>query len=136
MRLCALDISTMVISSAVLATVLVAFALLRVCAQLEVLGALDRFHPLGLALGALKLQHNLLGRLCLLVENRLGLPTEAGLLLVVTALSLGGHGRFAGLVLGHLMRSVLLALAAVSLPDLWDVHHGDWSERAQRKLNL
>merc|ERR1719198_1733848 len=47
--------------------------------------ALDGLHALCLALGALKLEHNFLGCFRLFVEDRLGLPTKAGLLLVVPA---------------------------------------------------
>merc|ERR1719498_95889 len=96
--------------SAVLAAVLAA-ALLSASAQLEVLGPLDWLHPLGLALRALELQHNLLRRLRLLVEDRLRLAAEAGLLLVVAALPLRGQGRLAGLVLRDLVGRVLRALA-------------------------
>merc|ERR1719453_2835697 len=98
--------------SAVLAAIL-ALAFLGVRAQLEMLGALDGLHALGLALGALELQHDFLGSLGLLVEDRLGLSAEACLLLVVTALALGTEGGLAGLVLRDLVRRVLPALPAV-----------------------
>merc|ERR1740121_3164979 len=108
--------------SSVLATVLV-LALLRIGAQLEVLGALDGRHSLCLALGALKLQHDLLGGLCLLVEHRLGLSAEALLLLLVTSVTLSLSCLLACLVLRHLVRRVLLALLAVCLSGLRDVDH-------------
>merc|ERR1719145_207331 len=108
--------------SPILAAVLV-LAFLRVRAQLEVLGALDGLHPLRLALGTLELEHDLLGCLRLLVEHGLRLPAEAGLLLVVTSLALGADRGLARLVLGHLVRGVLLALAAVGVAGLRDVHH-------------
>lgn len=57
--------------------------------QLEVLAALKSELCLGLALCALESQDNLLGGLCLLVEDRLGLTTVTGLLTVVTTLTLG-----------------------------------------------
>jgi hypothetical protein len=57
--------------------------------QLEVLAALESQLALGLALDAFQSQHNLLGGLGLLVEDRLSLTTVTGLLAVVTALSLG-----------------------------------------------
>merc|ERR1719476_549353 len=110
--------------SAVLAAVLVLAALLRVGAQLEVLCALDRLHPLGLALRALELQHDLLRRLRLLVEDGLCLTHKARLLLVVPPLALCAQRGLSGLVLRDLMRGVLLALAAIRVPDLRDVHHG------------
>ena len=44
----------------------------------------NRAFALGLALRALKLQHNLLRRLSFLVEDRLRLTAKASLLLVVT----------------------------------------------------
>merc|ERR1719263_1067743 len=83
--------------SAVLAAILV--RLPASTAELEVLRALDRLHAFRLADGALELQHDLLRRLGLLVENRLRLPTEARLLLVVTALPLGAQRSLASLVL-------------------------------------
>merc|ERR1719157_64978 len=101
--------------SPVLATVLV-LALLRVRAQLEVLGALDGLHPLGLALAALQLQDDLLGGLGLLVEDGLRLAAEALLLLLVAAVALGLHVLLARLVLRDLVGLVLLALAAVGVP--------------------
>lgn len=57
--------------------------------QLKVLAALQRQLLLGLAGGALETQHDLLGRLGLLVEDGLGLTTITALLSVVTALTLG-----------------------------------------------
>jgi len=66
-----------------------------------------------LASGALKLEGNLLGSLCLLAEDGLGLATEALLLSVVAALTLSGRGVTALLVLRDLVRHVLLALRAV-----------------------
>lgn len=56
--------------------------------KLEVLGALQRQLLLGLACCALETQHDLLGGLCLLVENLLRLTTITGLLTVVTTLTL------------------------------------------------
>merc|ERR1719336_2699381 len=96
--------------SAVLAAVLV-LSLFGIRTQLEVLCPLDGLHALGLALGALKLQHNLLRRLGLLLEDGLGLAAVARLLLVVTALALCAQGGLASLVLRNLVGGVLLALA-------------------------
>ena len=56
------------------------------------LASLERQLRLGLALCALQSQHNLLGSLGLLVEDRLGLTTVTGLLAIVTALTLGEKG--------------------------------------------
>jgi len=96
--------------------------------QLEVLGALEHQLLLGLAFLALQAEHHLLGGLRLLVENRLGLPTVARLLVVVTALALSEVGSLAGLVLAHLVDSVLAALFALAVGPsfLGDVHHLAW----------
>jgi len=45
------------------------------CDQLEILGALDELHALGLALAALKLQHNMIGRFGLLKEKQIVRPS-------------------------------------------------------------
>lgn len=79
------------------------------------LAALEGQLALGLALDALQSQDDLLGGLSLFVENRLGLTTITGLLAVVSALSLGEEGGLAGLVLGHLVLGVLLALPALAV---------------------
>jgi len=76
-----------------------------------------------LASGALKLEGNLLGSLCLLAEDGLGLATEALLLSVVAALTLSGRGVTALLVLRDLVRHVLLALRAVCFFLFRSVHH-------------
>merc|ERR1740123_535438 len=99
--------------SAVLATIL-ALALLGVGAKLEVLGPLDRFHALGLALGALEFQHDLLRGFCLLVEHRLRLPAKAFLFFLVTTIALSLPGLLARLVLGDLVRCMFLARNAVT----------------------
>lgn len=70
---------------------------------------------LGLALDTLQSQHNLLGSLSLLVEDRLGLTTVTGLLAVITTLSLGEKRGLAGLVLGDLVLGVLAALLALAV---------------------
>lgn len=56
--------------------------------QLEVLASLQGQLVLGLADSALQSEHNLLGRLGLLVEDGLGLTTVTALLAVVTTLTL------------------------------------------------
>ncbi len=80
---------------------------------------------LGAALGALETQNDLLGRLGLLVEHRLGLATETLLLGVVAALALRVERRFAGLVLRHFVLLVRAAVAvrAECVSRLRDVHH-------------
>ena len=60
-------------------------------AKLEVLGALECQLHLGLALLALETDDDLLGGLRLLVEDGLGLPAEALLLVVVSALACRGR---------------------------------------------
>ena len=60
--------------------------------ELEVLATLEGELSLGLAVGALKSQDDLLGGLSLLVEDWLGLTTITRLLSVVTTLSLGEKG--------------------------------------------
>merc|ERR1719330_2345027 len=107
----------MMFNSSVLATIFV-LALLRICAQLKVLRALDGLHPLRLAFGALELQHDLFCRLGLFVEHRLRLAAKALLLLFVTSVTLRLPGLFARLVLRHFVRRVLLALLAIGLSGL------------------
>ena len=51
--------------------------------------SLDDLVRFGLALSALKLEHDLLGVLGLLPENGLGLSTETFLLHIISSLSLG-----------------------------------------------
>merc|ERR1712199_91677 len=93
--------------------------------KLEVFGALEGVVGLVLALDTLETEHNLLGGLSLLVEHRLGLTTVTLLLAVVTTLTLGVQGGLAGLVLGHLVDGVLLAVfgSTESLLHLRDGHH-------------
>lgn len=63
--------------------------LLLLSAELEVLASLKHNLVRLRALGALELEHNLLGRLHLLVEHGLGLTSITGLLAVIAALSYG-----------------------------------------------
>ena len=72
--------------------------------QLKVLATLQGKLALGLALDALQSQHNLLGSLGLLVEDRLGLTTITGLLAHVTTLSLDDLRVLTLLVLSDLVR--------------------------------
>lgn len=92
-------------------------------AELEGLAALQAEVALRLANFALQTQRNLLRRLRLFVENRLGLSAKALLLAVVPPFTLGKVGGLAGLVLRHLVLGVLLALLAVHLLLLGSAHH-------------
>ena len=74
------------------------------------LRALEHVLDNHLAVRALELQHNLLGRLRLLVEDGLGLTTIAGLFTIVTTFTLGKNGGFTSLVLGNLVGGVTTAL--------------------------
>ena len=67
------------------------------------LGALDAELLLDLTLLALQPKGDLLGRLCLLVKDGLGLTSETLLLAIVSSLPLREVRRFASLVLGHLL---------------------------------
>lgn len=98
---------------------------LLLLSELEVLGTLDGKHLLSLALLALHTKYDLLGGLCLLVEDWLGLTTETLLLGVVTTLTLSVVGSLASLVLGDLVDGVLSALRVLAEGSalLWYVHH-------------
>ena len=89
----------------------------------EGLGSLDHSVTFGFGLGALKLKHDLLGLLSLLLEHWLGLTTESLLLHVVSSLSLGSFGVLTLLVLRDFVDGVLLQLAAESSNRLWDMYH-------------
>ena len=89
----------------------------------EGLGSLDDSVALGFGLSVFKLEHNLLGLLCLLSENGLGLSTKAFLFHIVSPLSLGGEGIFAFFVLSDFVNSVAFCLPAVSSNLLWDMYH-------------
>ena len=92
-------------------------------AEDEGLASLDHTVASVLALSALKLQHDLLGVLGLLLEDGLGLTSETLLLHVVSPLS-GGHDVILTLlVLRHLVDSVFLQLGAESSDLLWNMHH-------------
>eukprot|EP00035_Acanthoeca_spectabilis_P019569 m.428845 g.428845 ORF g.428845 m.428845 type:complete len:154 (+) comp16890_c0_seq1:40-501(+) len=107
---------------------------LLVATKLELLCSANALLLPCLALGALHTDRHLLRGLGLLVENRLCLPTEPGLLTVVPPLALGVEGRLAGLVLRDLVHLVLLALRALAecLPRLRDVHHRVPNHAAKR----
>jgi len=97
----------------------------RLGTEFEVLGSLDAQLLLGLTLFAFESKNNLTCRLGLLVKDGLGLSTKSHLLAVVPTLALCKVTRLAGLVLGHLVVGVLLALAcAVSFAFLGNIDHG------------
>ena len=79
------------------------------------LAALEGHLHLVLADGALQTEDDLLGRLCLLVEDGLSLTTITGLLSVVTTLSLREERVLALLVLGDLVGSVFAAGLALAV---------------------
>ena len=91
--------------------------------QFEVLATLQSNLMLILADSAFQTQHNLLGRLSLLVEHRLSLTTKSTLLAIVTTLSLSEQRGLTGLVLRDLVRGVLSAVLAlaVGVAGFWDV---------------
>ena len=76
-----------------------------------------------LGLSALELQHDLLGLLCLLSEDRLGLTSETLLFHIISSLSLSDEGSLTSLVLGYLLDGMLLGFSAVRSNSLWDVNH-------------
>lgn len=80
--------------------------------KLEVLAPLNGALGLVSAGCTLKTKGDLLCRLGFLVENRLCLPAKPGLLHIITPFALGIVGRFASLVLRHLVQLVLPALFA------------------------
>ena len=88
----------------------------------EGLAPLNRDHSSSLANVALELESNLLGSLCLLSENRLGLSTETLLLSIISPFSLGYEWCLTCLVLGHLVGSMLFAFLAVSSSDFGSMY--------------
>ena len=92
--------------------------------QFEMLGSLQTQLLLGLAFLTFQTQHNLTCGLGLLVKDGLGLSPKTHLLGIVPTLSLSEIGSLTGLVLCHLVDSVLLALAStVGLAFFGYVHH-------------
>jgi hypothetical protein len=97
---------------------------LLLTSKLEVLASLDGQLNSVLAVDAFHTEHNLLGGLGLLTEDRLGLTSEARLLSVVTATTLGKTRLLALLVLRDLVVGVLATLAwAESTAGLGNVDH-------------
>tara|TARA_B100000780_G_C20706294_1_gene280820 strand:- start:125 stop:493 length:369 start_codon:yes stop_codon:yes gene_type:complete len=85
--------------------------------------SLDDLVGFGLGDSAFKLEDDLLGVLCLLPENGLGLTTETFLLHIISSLSLGDERVLALLILRYLVHSVLLGLPAEGSLRLWNMHH-------------
>ena len=81
---------------------------LLVSSQFEVLATLQSHVRTVFACRAFQTQDDLLGGLCFLVENWLGLTTITLLFSIITTLSLGVQGSFSGLVLGDLVGAVCL----------------------------
>lgn len=77
----------------------------------ERLASLDCIESSPLADGALQLEGDLLGGLCLLSEDGLCLPSETFLLSSISSLSLSHLGDLTFLVLRYLVHLVLLAFA-------------------------
>lgn len=98
-------------------------SILLLGSELKVLGTLDAKMLLGLAYLALETQHNLTSSLGLFVENRLCLSSESHLLGVIPTLALRKVGRLAGLVLRHLVESMLFAFLAVRPAFFRHIHH-------------
>ena len=100
---------------------------LLLSSQLEMFGSLDGDLVLPLACRALEPQDQLLGGLCLLPQDGLGLTSETLLLTIVPTPTLGLLGLSGLLVLGHLELVVLVAPGTVGVTGLGDVHHrGAW----------
>jgi hypothetical protein len=99
------------------------------------LGALENVLNDDLAVRALKLEHDLLRGLGLLVEDGLGLTTIAGLLPVVTTLTLREQAGLTSLVLDDLEGFVRVAphVGAVQTLLLGEVDHGDPSNKEEKK---
>ena len=85
--------------------------------------SLDDLEGLGFGLSALELEHDLLGVLGLLPENRLGLSTETFLLHIISSLTLGEVRDLTLLILRYLVHGMLLRFPAVCPLSLWNMHH-------------
>jgi hypothetical protein len=107
--------------------------LLLLGTELEMLAACKRGLMDLRALTALETNDNLLGHLNLLLEHRLGLTTETGLLSVVTTLTLHVQRSLTLLVLGAHVRSVLVATRTVSVLLLWVVDLRKKNKKRKRK---
>jgi len=88
-----------------------------------VFAPLDRLHARLFTVCALHPQHNLLGGLGLLVEDRLGLTSISSLFAVISPLPLREKRGFSSLVLGDFHGHVLLASLAERLLGLRYINH-------------
>merc|ERR1719483_1683427 len=98
---------------------------LLLSSKLKMLGPLNGNLMLPLAGRAFEPQDQLLGGLCLLPQDRLGLSSKALLLTIVPPPSLGLLALSCLLVLGDLKLVVLVAPGTVGVPRLGDVHHDE-----------
>jgi len=89
----------------------------------ECLASLEDVEGFGFRGGTLELEHDLLGLLGLLPENRLSLSAESFLLHVISPLTLSHNRVLALLVLRHLVHGMSLGFPAVSSDRLWNMHH-------------
>jgi len=96
--------------------------LVGVSAEDEGLASAEELASSNLALGALDSKSNLLGLLGLLSEDGLGLTTETGLLVPISASTLRLLRVLALLVLSNLEFHVLLAVLAISVLSLRSMH--------------
>lgn len=91
-----------------------ATACLFLLSKNECLATLNGAESSSLAGGAFELKSNLLGSLCLLSEDGLGLTSETFLLGIISSLTLSNSRGLTGLVLGNLVNGVFVAFRAVS----------------------
>ena len=92
-------------------------------AEDESSASLDDLEGFALGLGAFKLEHDLLGILCLLSEDWFGLTSESLLLHIISSLSLGNERVLTFLILRHFVHCVLLRFPAVGSLSLWNMYH-------------
>ena len=98
---------------------------LLVATNFEMFASFDRQLFTCLAFAAFHSQHNLFGCFSLLTQNGLRLATKTLLFAIITTTSLWMHRFFTLFVLGHFVKSMLLALSsAVGSSRFWNVDHG------------
>lgn len=111
----------------------------RLGSEFKVFGSLQTQLLSGFALFTFQSQHNLSRCLCLLVKDRLGLPTESHLFTIVPTLSLCKVTGLSGLILCDLVNGVLLALAGtVGLALFRNIHHNNTAAditRGERRVH-
>ena len=93
--------------------------------QLKVFGTLKAQLLLGLACFTFQPQHYLTGSLGLFMKDRFSLSTKSHLLGIITTFTLSKVGCLSSLVLRHLVKLMLSALAAGTkcLALFWNIHH-------------